>query len=136
MIPQTTDNIAALTLQNFDRPVAVAILPAGQTWKVRQQIQYEALKGLMKEDFHGLDDFEEQLDLYSKTNQMILTPAFTAIRALIPLNRKILQKLTMNSKLGMWVGRYLTQIFGFEKVFAVPTEILEDNAALKSTVSI
>lgn len=135
MIPTVTDNIAALALAKYGRPVAVSIIPSGQKWKDRQIIQYNAMLGLMKEDFHGLDDWKEQMSLYSSTNMMVLRPAWTVIRPLVTLNRKLLAKVIINPRLGMWVGRMLSKVAGFEKTFALPTAILEDNSQLKGLLS-
>lgn len=133
--PTVQDLTATSALAQYLRPVGVSILPAGRDWSSRQQIQYEAMKGLMKEDFHGLDDFNEQMNLFAATNPMYLRPGYTAIKPMIPLNRKILMKLVFNPVLGLWVGRLLLKLVGFEKAFTVPTEILEDNAALKTRLS-
>lgn len=130
--PSVQTLTATAALAQYLRPIGVAIIPNGQDWSSRQRIQYEAIKGLMRADFHGLDDFKEQLNLYSATNIQILRPAYSAIRALIPVNRNILQKLVFNPVLGMWVGRFLLKVVGFEKAFTVPTSILEDNLALKA----
>jgi hypothetical protein len=130
MIPKVTDNIATLALAKYNRPVAVSIIPSGQTWRDRQIVQYNALLGLMKEDFHGLDDFKEQMGLYSSTSYL-LKPGWMAIRPLVTLNRKLLMRLMLHPRLGMWVGRALLKVVGFDKAFALPAEILEDNAALK-----
>lgn len=133
--PTIQDLTAVASLSQYLRPVGVSIIPDGQDWASRQQIQYAALKGLMKDDFHGLDDFKEQMNLYSSTNQMILRPAYMAIMPMIKINRTILQKLIYNPVLGMWVGRLLLKVIGFEKAFTLPTKILEDNVALKSRLS-
>ena len=131
MSTQQSNTAAALNLQQFDRPIGVTIIPAGQTWKDRQQVQYAALKGLLKEDFHGLADFNEQMEMYSRTNLPILYKAWMVVKPMVPLNRKILQSLVMNTRLGMFVGKLLSSILGFDATFVLPTSILEDTDGLK-----
>jgi len=133
---KATDMVASAALEQFNRPVAVSIIPSGQKWKDRQQIQYEAMKGLMRADFHGLDDFYEQMDLYSRSNFLILYKAWMMICVLVKRNRKLLMKLVLNPRLGMLVGKLLTKIYGFDKTFALPASILEDQAALKSRLGV
>jgi hypothetical protein len=133
--PSVQTLTATTALAQYLRPIGVSIIPDGQDWSSRQQIQYEAMKGLMKDDFHGLADFNEQMNLYSSTNIQILKPAYTAMKPLIKINRNILQKLIYNPILGMWVGKLLMKVVGFEKAFTVPQDILEDNVALKARLS-
>lgn len=129
---QVQNNLANMSLSEFNRPVGVSIIPAGQSWKDRQQVQYESMKGLLYKDFHGLDDFYEQMKLYSSSNA-ILKAAWSLIVALVPRNRKILQTLIYLPGLGL-VGKYLSRLVGFEKSFVLPNEILEDPAALKESL--
>ena len=129
---QVQNDLANMSLSEFDRPIGVSIIPAGQSWKDRQQLQYESMKGLLYKDFHGLDDFYEQMNLYSSSNT-ILTVAWKLIQALVPRNRKILQTLISLPGTGL-VGRYLAQLVGFEKSFVLPNEILEDPSSLESSL--
>ncbi len=129
------NTLADASLTEFDRPIGVSIVPQGQDWKDRQKIQYEAIKGLMFKDFHGLQDFYEQMFIYSSTNPLILGPAWRAIQPLAPRNRNVLATLTDLPGLGL-VGQYLATLVGFEQTFVLPNEILEDSAALKDALGV
>jgi len=133
-VSEVNNNIATLSLDQFDVPLNLAIISAGQTWANRQKLQYAALKGLMKDDFLGLQDAYEQRSLYSATNTMILTPAWKSVEMLAMRNRNLLLQLTMDPQLGMMVGQELEEVAGLGDTFSVPASILEDNSALESSI--
>jgi len=128
------DSIASLSLDQFDVPLNLQIITAGQTWANRQKLEYAGLKGLMTEDFLGLQDAYEQRALYSHTNLSILFPAWKVVEPLAKRNRNLLLQLCMDPQLGMKVGLDLEKVAGFGNTFSMPTSILEDNAALESSI--
>ena len=130
-----TDQMASTELANFDYPVDVVFISQGQDWLTRQQIGYAAIKGLLKEDFRGLEDWSEQIRTYSQTNAMYLMPAYTAILPLVDRNRNILMSLARNPQLG-WVGQFLIKVYGFAKIFTAPTEILDNSANLNARLGL
>jgi hypothetical protein len=129
MSSPVTDTMASAELMNFNYPVSVVFVSQAQDWQTRQQIQYAAIKGLLKEDFLGLDDWSEQIRTYSQTNAMYLMPAYSVILPLVDRNRNVLMSLARSPQLG-WVGQFLMKVYGFAKIFTAPTEILNDAANL------
>jgi hypothetical protein len=130
-----TDNMASQELMNFNCPVSVVFITQGQDWQTRQQINYAAQKGLLKEDFLGLNDWSEQIRTYSQTNAMYLMPAYSVILPLVARNRNVLMTLARNPQLG-WVGQFLMKVYGFAKVFVAPTELLNDSTNLNARLGL
>jgi hypothetical protein len=124
-----TDQMASDELMNFSSPVSVSFITQAQDWQTRQQIQYAAVKGLLKEDFLGLADWSEQIRTYSQTNAMYLMPAYMTILPLVARNRNVLMSLARNPQLG-WVGQFLMRVYAFASVFNAPTELLQDSSNL------
>ena len=116
------ENISAQSLQEFDLPITVIFIKKAEDWQTRQKIQYAALLGLLREDFFGLNDWKEQINIYSAAST-ILKPSLTAILPLIPINRKILQKLVIDPELGT-VSRYLLSLYGFSEIVTQPQDLL------------
>jgi len=135
MPDSTTDSIATLALAQYEIPVGVSIIPKGRDWASRQEMNYEAIKGLIKNDFLGLNDWADQINLYSSTNLTILKPAYTAIKALIPLNTRVEVTLAPDPASGLMVGQDLLTAVGLDEAFTIPQDILTDNSALTGALS-
>ena len=117
---QVQDQIAQDTMQQFHLPLSVSVIQKARDWPTRQKIAYEAIKSHLRDDFHSLEDFREQMELYSNTDKK-LKLAWRVIKNLVPVNRKILKTLVTTSLLGK-VGKFLLTIQGFDRVFAVSIE--------------
>lgn len=128
------DNIASLSLAQFDVPLNLQVINAGQAWPNRQKMAHAGTLGLASNDFHGLQDSFEQTDIYSSTNNMILIPAWKAIKQMAKRNRNLLMKMTNDPRLGIQVGSDLVKTAGFGSTFALPSSILENKGALSSSL--
>ena len=120
------DLMSATALDQWDRPVTVAFIDQGQDWQSRQQIQYAAIKGLMKSDFLGLKDWQDQIQTYSKANPTQLSGPMAAIAGLVSQNARLMEDLTDDSELGL-VGNYLLQVLGFTDIVLQPEQILNSD---------
>ena len=129
------NQLTSEVLQGFERPVSVVMINKAQDWQTRQRVAYESMKGLLKEDFLGLKDWNEQITLYSSANPMYLRGPHSVIKPLLTRNRNVLMQLANHPQLG-WVGRLLVSIYGFAKVFVAPTEILNDSEDLKTRLGL
>lgn len=109
-------------LQQFETEISVSFIEKAQDWKTRQQIQYWAMKALITDDFFGLDDWAEQIQLYSAASAILQTP-YNVIKTLVPRNRNVVQDLLNDDELGV-VGKELLSIYGFSQVNLHPEEIL------------
>jgi hypothetical protein len=130
---QVQDQIAQDTMQQFHLPLSVSVIQKARDWPTRQKIAYEAIKGHLRDDFHGLEDFREQMEMYSSSN-LILKTAWKLIKGLAPVNRKILKTLVTNSQLGQ-VGKFLLTLQGFDRVFAVSIEADTNTADVQRLLS-
>jgi hypothetical protein len=124
---EVQDAMSSASLADFQVPVSVVLITQTQDWQTRQQIAYAAQKGLMKDDFLGLADWQEQINIYSAANAPYLTTPMNAIKALVPRNRNILMSLVLDPVLG-WVGQFLEQIYGIQKTFVAPAEVLNNSS--------
>jgi len=131
--PAVQNEIASGSLASFNRPIGVIVLSRAQDWRNRQKIDYEASKGLLKQDFLGLKDWKEQISSYSRTS-LSLMMAYRLIRPLVTRNRHLMLSLIRNPWLG-WVGRFLLKMQGMDRAFVAPESILKDGARLKKAVS-
>ena len=120
---QASNQMSSAALAQWDVPVTVAFIDQGQDWNTRQQIQYAAIKGLMKPDFLGLGDWTNQIGLYSKANPIHLSGPMAAVTALTPLNSKLETSLVDDPDLGL-VGNFLLQVLGFADIVMSPEDIL------------
>ena len=114
-------------MADYQVPVSVVMITQTQDWKTRQKIAYAAQKGLIKEDFLGLADWQEQIGIYSNANPMYLKAPNTAIQALTGRNRNVLMTLVLDPVLG-WVGNFLTQVYGLDKTFVAPADVLNNSS--------
>ena len=127
MPSQVQDAMSSDDLADFNVPVSVVLITQAQDWQTRQQIAYAAIKGLLQGDFLGLADWQQQINLYSLANPAYLTGPYNTIKALAGLNQIVLKSLVLDPVLGL-VGEFLTQIYGIQKTFVAPADLLNDSA--------
>lgn len=134
-----TQNVLSMTdLLQFQRILPCVIIDKYQDWEFRQRFQYEALKGLIAEDFLSLDDFYTAMD----TTQLALSDnlAWKAYKPIMlggvnPVFRakgKILKVPGMG-----WVGRMMAtfKLAGFTKIFTDALSIIQDKINLPGSDS-
>jgi hypothetical protein len=127
MPSQVQDAMSSGDLADFNVPVSVVLITQAQDWQTRQQIAYAAIKGLLQGDFLGLADWQQQINFYSLANPAYLTLPYNTIKALAGLNQNVLRSLVLDPVLGL-VGEFLTQIYGIQKTFVAPADLLNDSA--------
>lgn len=127
------DNLSNSVLNQFHISIGTNITEKTQDWPTRQRIAYEAIKGLMVNDWHGLQDFRDQLNSYSNTH-IILRTAFSVIQSIIPFNSRIRDTLVQIPGMGL-VGNFLLSLPGFNSIFVAPQDLLSNSNQLNSTIS-
>jgi hypothetical protein len=85
----------------------------------------------MKADFHGLQDFYNQMDLYSAASFVLAGP-WAVIYKIIAKCQAMLQKVVTNAIMGE-VGKFVSSIYGFSQINLQPQEIL---SSVKSKLNI
>jgi len=126
-MPEVQDAMSSASLADFQVPVSVVMITQTQDWQTRQKIAYAAQIGLIKNDFLGLADWQEQINIYSAANAPYLTTPMNAIKALVPRNRNVLMTLVLDPVLG-WVGEFLESIYGLAQTFVTPAEVLNNSS--------
>lgn len=117
------DRLSSAALSQFDSlPVSVSYISKTQDWPTRQKLQYNCMLSYMKADFHGLQDFYEQMDIYSASS-FVLSGPWLAIRQIISMCKNMLQKLITDAVMGE-VGKFVSSIYGFSRINLQPQEIL------------
>lgn len=133
-MPSTVqDNLSTGILQQFHISIGTSLINKLQDWPTRQKIAYESMKGLMKDDWLGLQDFQVEMSRYSSTH-IILRLAYATIQYMIPLNQRIAATLVTIPGMGL-VGRFLLTLSGFQSVFIAPPDILQNSDQLNSTIT-
>lgn len=114
--------IAADVLNEFNMPLSVSAMSKLQQFPMLQKLAFNGHLNDLKANFHGLKEFNIQMDLYSSTNP-ILTAAWKAIKHLAPQNLQIAGLLFTDPSLGT-VGNLFQSIHNFGRVFSVlPTPL-------------
>lgn len=119
--------IAAGLLTQFDRPLAVLFISKAEDWQFRQKTQYEAIKGLMKSDFHSLADYKMQMDTLMGAGPISQQLAWKlmAKTKIVDLQPKLMTDLLPDPEMGL-VGKFMRTLAGFTKLFVTPLEIMSD----------
>jgi hypothetical protein len=120
-------------LQNFGIGIAVAGMQKIQSFPELQILCYNGILGSLKQDFHGLQDFYEQMAAYSSTNQILQT-AWSVINPIVPNNANIELMLFVSTVLGV-VGDVFELIHGYAQVFGLSPTNLASPSSIASTVS-
>lgn len=121
-------------LQAFNLPIGVSGMQKLQQFPALQKLGYAGQLGSMKNDFHGLVDFNQQLAKYS-TASGILGIAWSLIKYISPNNPNIARLLFTAPGLGT-VGQLFQTIHGFGQVFALTPNDLTSPAAVSAKASV
>lgn len=122
--------IGTLSAQKINQSINIFLVQRTQDWKTRQKIAYEAMKGYLITDFHGLNDFQEQMKITMKGAPISMKISWAIASKLVPLQRRLRMSTVISPALGR-VGRFLLTLVGFQSVFRVPTSILSKQSQLR-----
>lgn len=111
------NSIAATVSASYDKPIAVSVINKLDKFPFLQELGFNGQLGFLKEKFLGLDDFNDEMTLYSNSNT-ILKAAWNLIKLRVPLNLDLLKSLYQDPNLGT-VGDAFRSLVGFGQVFAV-----------------
>jgi len=128
------NNLADQYLQKFNLPIGVSGMQKLQQFPALQKLAHAGQLSHLKKDFHGLNDFDYQMNLYSSSNY-ILKAAWSLIKSIVPNNPMIAQLLTTVPGLGS-VGQDFLSISGFAQVFSLTPADLTSPAAVAAKVSV
>jgi len=127
-----TQNLLSQTdLLQFQRILPCFIIDKYQDWQFRQQVQYEAIEGLIAEDFLSIEDFVTCMD----ATQVVLPDqlAWTAYKPVILTKNPIFRASHLMLVPGMgWIGKLLAtfSFAGFTKIFTDALSIIADKITL------
>ena len=96
--------------------VSIAVVSKASQWRGQQQLQYASIISYIKNDFHGLADFQDQMSTYSSTHP-ILVAAWNTVVGRVPMNAKVSLQTYYDPILGC-VGNAYQTMLGFGSVFA------------------
>jgi len=113
-----------------NRGVNLWLVKKSTDWPTRQKIQYEAMKGLMMKDFHGLNDYEQQIGTLMKAGTFGQKIAWPILKPLVKLQPRLRVSTILHPRLGV-VGRFFLRLIGFDQVFRVPAEILSRKSSFQ-----
>lgn len=121
-------------LQKFDRPLSVSAIDKLSQFSFLQELGFNGQLGYMKDNFHGLREFNDQMTKYS--THPILLAAWNVIKTIAPKNPFIAVKLFVSSSMGN-VGNLFKGIQGFDKVFSLsPTELSDPSKIATKTQNV
>ena len=120
----TQNNIAADTAASYDRPIAVSVINKLEKFPFMQELAYNGILGFLKQGFLGLQDFFEEMTVYSSVSTL-LKAAWGLIVHRVPLNLDVERNLYTTESLGT-VGLVFQQMVGYDQVFAVDPDDLQD----------
>ena len=129
---QVQDQITNSYLQTFDRPLSVSAIDKLTQFPFLQELGFNGQLGHLKDNFHGLREFNYQMTQYS--THPILQAAWNVIKSIAPKNPFIAGKLFFSSSMGS-VGNLFKGLQGFNKVFSLSPDELQDptKIAVKAT---
>lgn len=126
-------NLAAGYLSSFERPIAVSVMAKASSWPFLQELGFAGSLPHQNKTFHGLNDFKNQMSMYSSTN-MILAAAWRVIQMIIPNNPSVQALMYVDHSLGQ-VGSQFKQLQNFGQVFALSPSELKSPSAVATKVS-
>jgi hypothetical protein len=132
MSSSVQNQLAGSVLDQFHVSIGLNLQNKLQDWPGRQQIQYDSMKGLMNKDWHGLQDFNDEMTMYSATH-WILELAWSVIRNIVPNNPNILATLLQIPGFGQ-VGQSILSLVGIQNIIVAPQSILQNPTQLSSTI--
>ncbi len=127
-------NISAGYLSSFECPLGVSVMSKMTQWPFLQELGFAGSLTHMNQNFHGLNDFNEQMTDYSSTSG-ILEAAWAVIKQLVPKNPDVTALMFNSSTLGQ-VGKEFQQMSGFGQAFAITPDQLKTPTSIPSLVSV
>lgn len=94
-------------LATFERPLGILTQRRLEQWSFLQELGYAGALAYLQTHFHGLDDFYDQMELYSSTHP-VLSTAWKTIKELAPLNLDVLKETATIPPLGLVGDEFLT----------------------------
>ena len=125
-------SIAAGYLSSFENPIGVSVMSKLAQWPTIQKLGFAGQLGHMNANFHGLEDFKNEIAAYSATNGL-LEAAWQVIKQIVPMNPAIIPLLFQSDVLGQ-VGVEFQQLSGFGQAFAINPTQLKSPASITSQV--
>jgi hypothetical protein len=127
-------NLSDQYLQQFDRSIGVSGMQKLQEFPSLQQLGYAGQLSSLKNDFHGLQDFKQQLSMYSNTSTM-LKIAWSVISSIVPNNANVARMLIKVPGLGT-VGQAFQTVHNFGQVFALSPGDLAKPSTVNAKASV
>lgn len=130
-------SLAIGTVNQFGVPLSVSLVCKSQDWQTRQKISYQSIIDNIRQDFHGLADFKQQMTMYSNALGTSGKIAWQVIQALVPNNAKVLSEELEVAGMGL-VGAFLLSIPGFGQVLGIVPQavaVVKTAQALFSSIS-
>lgn len=125
--------LASQDLAQFNVSIGLNLQNKLQDWPSRQNLQYGAMKGLLYKDFHGLQDFYNEMAAYSATH-IVLQTAWSVIQGIVPNNPTLLATLLTLPGFGL-VGMQVLSLVGIQNIVVAPQSILQSSSQLNSTIN-
>jgi hypothetical protein len=111
-------NVTATTyLNSLDVPITVSAITQLQNFQFTQKLTYAGILSQLAKNFHGLQDWYDQMTIYSATNP-ILTNAWNTIKPFAKQNLDLQPQMYIDPVLGQ-VGITFLQIPAFSAIFTV-----------------
>lgn len=123
------DNISNDYLAQYNKNLGVSAVQKVNNFAFIQKLTYNGILESLKENFLGLQDWADQIKLYSATNPVQLTAAYNAIKTLVPLNTETQLNIIDSDTLGK-VGNLFESIQGYDKVFSLSDSDLTDPSVI------
>jgi len=124
-------NIPGLTDING---ISIPIVSKASQWRGQQQLQYASIINYIKNDFHGLSDFQTEMTIYSSTHP-ILAKAWSTISSMVPVNAQVSLQMYYDILMGP-VGNAFLNMIGFGTVFAASPLTQITNEATNTVSSV
>ena len=128
------DNLTTDYLSQFNQPLSISAMNKLDQFPFLQKLNYGAQIGNIKQDFHGLADFNFQMAQYSST-QGLLGVAWNLIKQLAPKNLIVDRGTYTDPQLGQ-VGLIFQSIPNFSQVFSVSQQDLSSASSLAAKVGL
>ena len=125
-------NIAAGYLSAFEGPIGVSVMSKLTQWPFLQQLGFAGTLDQSSSTFHGLKDFNLQMNMYSSTNGL-LKIAWNVIKQFVLNNAEVLALEYHAPNLGK-VGRIFQVLTSFGQVFALSPSELKSPGSIAAKV--
>jgi hypothetical protein len=134
-MPTTQNLMASTELLQFQRVLPCVIIDKYQDWKFRQQVQYEAIAGLIAEDFLSIEDFIACMDATQNGADKL---AWNLYKPVIKLKNPLFRAKFLKFIPSMgWIKKTLATLSfaGFTKIFTDALSIIKDKISLPGSDS-